>query len=438
MRLKMVGRLGAAAALWLCLATAALADQLLDQAKKFLQEQNPKAAFELLLPWQPRRAGEIEYDYLLGIAALDAGDAQQAVFALERVLAVNPGYLQARAEIARAYFVLGERENARREFTAVKRQGVPEAARATIDRYLSALEPQRTELRGYLEATVGWDSNVNSATARSTVAIPAFGGAVAQLNALGIRESDSFAGFGAGLSVSHPLSSEWSLLAAGAYNGKFNRDADMFNTGQLDGSAGVRWADGTNQIVAIGQAQRFWIDDDTYRDSAGGTAQWLHSFTPSQQMTVFGQFAALRYPAQAPRDADRVIGGVGYSQAFAIRYSPVFFASAYGGEERERDRAFPWLGHKPLGLRGGGQLSLADRSLAFASISFEHRRYNGSDPLFLVRREDNQLEYRLGLSFVPAHGWTLTAQITYTDNHSNIDLNDFRRGVTSLSLRRDF
>ena len=82
-------------------------------------QKNPKAALELLLPLEGDRAGNLEYDYLLGLAALDAGDAQQAVFALERVLAVNPDYQQARAEIARAYVELGERENAKRELQNV-------------------------------------------------------------------------------------------------------------------------------------------------------------------------------------------------------------------------------------------------------------------------------------------------------------------------------
>jgi tetratricopeptide (TPR) repeat protein len=126
--------------------------------------------------WCTCRRWEIEYDYLLGIAALDAGDAQQAVFALERVLAVNPNYLQARAEIARAYFVLGERDSARREFEAVKAAGgqIPPEARESIDRFLSALAPQQTEFKAYIELALGYD-NTNSATSRSTIATPSPG-----------------------------------------------------------------------------------------------------------------------------------------------------------------------------------------------------------------------------------------------------------------------
>ena len=438
MRSRTALRLGLAVVLWLLASGAAFADQVLDRAKQLLDQKNPKAAYELLMPLQGQRAGEIEFDYLLGIAALDAGDAQQAVFALERVLAVNPNYLQARAEIARAYFVLGERETARREFATVRQAGVPPQARETVDRYLAALEPQRTELRGYVELGIGWDSNVNSATGRSTVAIPVFGGAIATINPLGQKESDWFGGAGAGLSLSHPLSDRWYLVGAVSGTGKWNFHDSDFDTGQVDASAGARWVDGANQFIGLGQVQRFWVDWATYRNSWGGTVQWLHNFNPNQQITVFGQYAALTYPTQEIRDANRYIAGVGYSRAFALPYSPVFFVSGYGGDEKTKSNDAPWLGFTPFGLRTGGQLSLSDRALLFGFLSYEYRRYNATDPLFLVRRVDNQVDARLGLTYTLAPSWTLTPQVAYTYNESNIDLNEYNRTVALVSVRRDF
>ena len=82
---------------------SALADALTDQAKRLLAQKQPKQAYDLLLPQEAARAGDPEFDYLLGVAALDSGDRERAVFALERVLAVQPNNHLARAEIARAY-----------------------------------------------------------------------------------------------------------------------------------------------------------------------------------------------------------------------------------------------------------------------------------------------------------------------------------------------
>jgi hypothetical protein len=440
MQLGAIGRLGLVLVLWLWTAMA-WADATLDQAKAYLQQKNPKAAFALLEPLQSQRAGEVEFDYLLGIAALDAGDPQQAIFALERVLAINPNYLQARAEIARAYFVLGERDLARREFEAVKARGgeIPPEARESIERYLSALAPQQTEFKAYVELAVGYDTNTNSATSKSAIAIPAFSGQVAQLNPLSVREGAWFGGLSGGASVSHPVSEQVALIGAATYAGKFNQQhADNFDTGQVDLSAGARWAAGNNQIVGIFQGQRFWVDNETYRNSRGGTLQWLHNFTPAQQITLFGQYAALRFPDQSPNDANRWIVGVGYSQAFAARYSPVFYISGYGGEQKQTDDAFSWLGFKPYGARVGGQLSFTDRILAFGAFSYEYRTYNGSEPFFLVKRRDDQYDARLGLVYGFAPKWSLTPQVAYTNNQSNIQLSEYNRTVASVSVRRDF
>jgi tetratricopeptide (TPR) repeat protein len=430
---------GALLGVWLLLSSAlAQADQVTDKARALLDAKRAKEAYDLLRPLEAQRAGEIEFDYLLGISALDAGDAQGAVFALERVLAVNPNYLQARAEIARAYFVLGEKENARREFETVRQQGIPSEARFTIDKFLSALEPQTTQWRAYLEAALGYDTNVNSATGRGSIAIPAFGGAVGELSATARQQGSGFWGLGAGGSVNHALSDEWALLGALAAASKWNFSYTDFDTAQFDGSLGARWTSGPDSIIALAQGQNFKVGGDNFRNSVGGTVQWLHNFSQSQQFTLFGQFAALRYPDQQPRNANRYIGGIAYSQAFTARYSPVLFASAYGGSEQETDSAYPWLGNTPLGLRVGGQLSLAEYAVLYSFLSYENRRYGGQDPLFLTTRTDNQFDARLGLAYTVVPKWVLTPQVAYTNNGSNIELYQYNRTVAGVTVRRDF
>jgi len=419
--------------------TTAFADQVLDQAKKLLEGRKAREAYQLLAPLQSQRAGEVEYDYLLGIAALDAGDAQQAVFALERVLAISPNNLQARAEIARAYFVLGEKENARREFQTVSEsKTVPEAARATVDKYLTLLSPQQTFLNAYLEASVGYDSNVNSATSNDLIAIPALGGVIGQLNPLGTQLPAGFAGVGGGASLSHALNKEWWLLGNASYAGKFNFDHTEFNTGTVDASAGLRWNKGPDALVALGQYQSFAVDNTQYRVSYGGTAQWLHNLTARQQLTVYGQYATLRYPDQSPRNARRAVGGLAYSQAFEGPLLPVAFISGYGGDEHASDSAFSYLGFKPYGVRLGGQLTLRSNVFGFGSFGYEYRSYSGTEPLFLTDRRDNQYDVIVGLNYVFAPKWTLRPQIGYTRVLSNIELNSYNRTVASVALRRDF
>src|SRR4030081_3534524 len=97
-----VARLALAAAIATA-SSGAFADALTDRARALLAGKDAKGAYTLLLPQEAQRAGDPEYDYLLGVAALDSGQYERAVFALERVLGVQPDNHVARAEIARAY-----------------------------------------------------------------------------------------------------------------------------------------------------------------------------------------------------------------------------------------------------------------------------------------------------------------------------------------------
>jgi tetratricopeptide (TPR) repeat protein len=419
-------------------ASAVLADQVTDRAKLLMQQKNPSAALQLLAPLEAQRAGEVEFDYLLGIAALDAGDAQQAVFALERALAVNPNHLQARAEIARAYMILGERDNARREFLSVRNQNPPEAVKETIDRLLSVLERGPTRLTGYAEIGMGMDSNVNNATGSGQIAIPAFGGGIATLAPGAVRQGDNFTSLAAGFGLVHGLSPEWALLAGLGASLKLNNDNSQFDTDTLDGNIGARWSRDKEAVTLGYQLQTFSVDNTRFRDTNGIVAQWQHSYSETRQATAFVQMSDLSYPTQPVRDARRTVIGIAWAEGLGGPRNPVVFGSLYMGEEREQAASVQHLGHKPFGIRIGGQMTLTPQVTLFANASREERHYGGQEPLFLVARNDTQTDLRVGVNYVPTRGWTLTPQFSFTDNQSNITLNKYTRTVASVTLRREF
>jgi tetratricopeptide (TPR) repeat protein len=391
------------------------------------------------LPLEPQRAGDPEYDYLLGIAALDAGDPERAIFALERVLAVQPENLQARAEIARAYMATGEREAAKREFEAVRARQVPADVRATIERFLSAIAAaERTRVDKYLEVAFGYDTNVNSATGMSTIAIPFFGGANFALDPSLTEQDDRFLSLAAGVSFTRKLGLAWSIVGGFGGNLRQNLSEGQFNTDNLDASLGVRYSRGLNAITLGAQGQTFAVDSDTYRTSSGVVAQWQHSFDERTQATLYGQHTALRYDTQPVRDADRSVVGFAFAKAFSGEYAPAMFASVYGGEEKELNELFPHLGHELVGVRLGGQWRLGGPWSAFGSVSHEQREYGGTEPLFLVPREDEQTDASVGLSFRWRSGMTLRLQVSHTENSSNVALNDFERTVVSTAVRFNF
>ena len=422
--------------------SAAVARQkLLQDAAKLINSGKAQQAYALLAPHETNLAGDPDYDYLLGIAALDSGKPNEAIFALERVLAVNPDNLQARAEIARAYFATGEKDLSRQEFEAVQSRHPPREVNATIQKFLDAINQGQgsgTLLSGYLEAAVGNDSNVNSATGSNQVAIPVFGGAIATLNASGIETRDSFGNISGGGNVRHALSSDWSMFGGANFDQRLNSTQHVFNTGTLNGNAGLSFTRAKNSYSAALQLQSFRVDNKRYRDGAGMTMQWQRDLKNSSQFSSYLQYTHLKYPDQSIRNANRYVLGAAYASVLGGSLTPAVYAGLYAGKEKEQQSGVPYLGQKLYGVRAGGELSLSVQTKLFGSVSVESRQYGGDDPFFLVTRKDTQADLNMGARYIMRKVWTLAPQLAYTKNKSNIAINEYKRTVLSISLRRDF
>jgi tetratricopeptide (TPR) repeat protein len=419
-------------------------DATLEQAKQMMARRDAAAAYALLKPLEDRRAGEPAFDYLLGIAALDAGRGTEAVFALERVLAVEPNHPHARAEIARAYYLLGEVETSRREFEAVRAQPIPAEAAATIQKFLDAIAQiqagTRTIVLGFVEGAIGHDSNVNSGTsATTTPAIPGFNPGVISPNAR--EQSDSFASLAAGVSVRHPLSARTALVAGIDGTQRLNFSKHDFDQGTINANAGIETGSGPNKYALGLQAGKLGFDYRNYRDSVGLVGQWQRQVSAAGVVSVFLQHAGLRYSGQAFRNTDRTVGGLAYAHAFGGERAPVAYATVYLGEEDERDSTRPDQGHRLTGVRFGGQINVSPTLAAFAHAAYEERDYGGSFAAafgFPQSRLDKQTDLRLGVNYVPAKSWLVTPQVAYTDNRSNVSLTDFDRLQAFVTVRREF
>ncbi len=122
----------AATACGVALAQPASRNPALAQADQLMKANRAADAYALLAPLEDQLAGDPDYDYLLGISALDSGKPDKATLAFERLLATKPDFAGARLDMGRAYLMMGDRSRARTEFETVLSQNPPEAAKAVI------------------------------------------------------------------------------------------------------------------------------------------------------------------------------------------------------------------------------------------------------------------------------------------------------------------
>jgi len=418
----------------------AFADEVTQRAKSLLDANKGAEAYQLLEPLESARAGEVEFDFLLGLAALETGQNTRAVFALERVLALDPNNTRARAEIARAYLALGETQTAAQEFETVKKQGVPADVSMTIDRYIAAarrIEDQNATLvTGYFEATLGYDTNVNVGPNRSSVAIPGFGNLPFTLSSDSRANKDSFASAGGGVNLRTPLGDGYQLLAGISANGRGNFDKQQFNTQNGDVNIGITRTVGQDVFTVMGQAGVYYLDTSRYRNHAGVTGQWQRNLDARNQVGAFVQYTDLQYRDEEVRDANRWVGGLSYAHLY--REGIMAFASAYLVGERPQHGQVEWLGFDGVGARLGGRYNYDAQTVLFGGATYEYRAYNKDDPSFLRRRHDNQYGLLFGATHYMTKEWSVTPQVALTYNDSNTELNEYHRELISVTVRREF
>ena len=418
----------------------ALADELLDRAKVLLEQRKAADAFVLLDSEEITRAGDVSYDLIFGITAVEAGQNTRAVFALERVLALEPNNSRARAEIARAYLAMGETAAARQEFESVQKQGASPEVSAIIDRYLEAVDRldtvSRTTVRGYIEGSLGYDTNVNAATSKSTIAIPSFGGLPFTMADDSKAKDAPFATLGGGLNVRTPINSTVALVGGLSGVMRNNFGARSYDNLSADAYAGVVINKDKNVFSLNAQFNQYELSSDRYRTAAGVTGQWQYNLNSRNQLSAFAQYSDLRYQTLSVRNAERWMAGGALAHAY--RGGEVVFASAYAAFERPRDSSVRWFGFDGIGLRLGGQMNYDAKTVLFAGGSIEYRRYDEEDPTFLRVRKDTQYDLVLGANYTPAKYWKVTPRITWTFNDSNTEINKYDREAVSVTVRRDF
>jgi len=441
-------RLGVLAALACVLAfslpAGAASDPLLSQALSLINTQEYKQAYALLEPLESERAGDIEYDYLLGVAAVESGNVTRGVFALERVLAINPNHTAARTQIAKAHFQLGEIDTSKAEFNNLLSQSPGHETADAINRFMSAIDKAlglTTTFGAYLDIGYGFDSNINSATSSNSVSISLFPGTPLvdiPLTGAAQEQSSKYISLAGGASFRHPLTKD--LAVFGSVNGltRTNWNEGQFDPSIMDYNLGLTYKKHIDMFTVGLQGNTYDLDGDRFRRSYGMLGQWQRDVDDKNQVSVYGHYSKLSYPDSDVRDADRYIIGAGWAHVFAGDKTPVVFFGPYIGKENTEDSSFDFLSNSIYGIRAGGQLSMSPKLVAYAGASYEYRDYDEQDPIFSETRRDNQYDFNVGLRYLPGYKWTIRPQLSYLKNNSNTTVFDFDRAVLSINFRKDF
>lgn len=407
--------------------------QLLRSARRLIEIRQYDLAYEALSERADLYAGDVEFDYLLGIAALENGEPAEAILALERVLINNPRHLQARAEIARAYLMVRERDTAQREFEAIASQNLPPEVARVVAQYIDALtrikNQPTTRYAFSVRLALGYDNNVNVGSAASQWLL-SDGTQVVPLPPSQPLKSALF-GVGGAIQIATPINGRLQWISG--ISGMLHNypSAHTLDQEQVDLSTGLAYRKDCHQFKMLGQLQTLRVDGGAFRHAAGVIGQWQCDLNARRQLGGFAQRFELRFPDESARDASRQSMGISFAQQLPTINNAVLLSTFQLGREYSR-AGLDNLSFDFTGIRMMLSAPLSGDWTGLFGINWEERRFDGAEPLFGVVRHDRQTEVTLGLESEIAANWTLQPELVLTRNRSTLAPSDYRRTRAQL------
>jgi tetratricopeptide (TPR) repeat protein len=399
----------------------AVVDTLVQKALALEASGKVADAFFLLDAQETARAGDPDFDLALAIVANQTEHYTRAIFALERVLLLQPQNARAHAELGRAYFSVGDNAGAKRHLNLAKTNGAPIEAARTIDQLLQSVErveaDSQSAWRGFADFGFGYDSNPGSAPPASK------GTGFAPLET-------AYSSVTLGLSGRAVLAPRWSLIGTASVNARINETkAVAFDSNQMDISVGPSYHVDRSDFAVVGLAGSADVNGVLVRTTGGVMADWTYRLDAFRQLNTYYQTTRIIYPTGTYRNVDRNVVGGSYGHQF--KDGLAIFGGLYVAEETSVSRV-PSSGHDAFGGRIGVQKPFDATLALFATLTYEDRDYKQTT------RSEQQHGLNLGVSRVVARVWRLTPQWSYTRNVSNNVYNDYEKQVLSVSVRREF
>lgn len=421
----------------------AFAQQIdLKEINDLIKNGKASEAYVILSREEVNNAGDVDFDYLLGLSALDSGQADKAIMIFDRILIANPKFLGVRVDQARAYFILGSYDLAEKEFNEVVSASPPENVMQVARKYLNAIEqarkPKANIASAYIEMAVGHDGNVNASTSAKEIMIPALNNLSFSLASTSMETSSSYISLATGFELAHLIEPNLYLFGGVDVRKKNTPDATAFSNGDIAAHFGVKGGNDKTAYSLSLQLDRFYLGGNPNRDTRGVTGQIIRSTDQNGKLLAILAFNELRYVQSASKqeDMNMVLMAIGYQQLLndmKVALTPMIVA---GKEYEVNDRA---NGDKDIiGVRLNGLYQLNGNLALMAGVSEQAGFYKKENSAFLVERMDHQYDVSLGLSWQVNNEWSLRPQATYTKNYSNIAIYQYDRADLSVTARWDY
>lgn len=414
---------------------------IIQKARDQLSDKRAAEALSLFRQYEPIHAGDPQFDYWYGVAAMRSGEPFEASLALERVIAIQPQHAGARLELVAVYIQLSQLDAADRQLDFLGNLNAPARAQEAINRFRTIVTQRRQKAAENphlltLSIDMGYDSNYLN----YPDSFDLFANTI--LQGLAILEADS-------TTYTNLRGMAWkrwnapdgtffesSILGQSRLN--HNRAARVFDTNMLHGSLAVGSRVGRDSELRFGlEASQLWLDSSSYRTQTGINIAWKTHLNKNLEFLANGAFREFRFN-ESRNDY------VSWSGDIEWRYnlnSKLRLRSKAGAETEQVTKTITRQGGDAIKLfiSAHADFFLSQSNQILTTIGYEKQEY--SDKGFAVFnlgqaaiRTDDSFRARVEWIYMPSKRWRFSMFSQYRSQSSSIDFFELDQSLVQGSL----
>jgi len=411
----------------------------IEKLKSFVDRAEFNDAFEYAKSIEDSYIGDTRFDFYFGLAAINTGHSQIASFAFERILLEKPNAPRVQLELARAYFYLKNFESSKKLFEQVLALKPPAQVEQKLRTFLSAIEQQQNEQDIHFSTSVGvsvgFDDNANSATSAGEFDF-LFGPLTvsASLEPESQKQSDQFIEADITLNINKPINQQDSQYLTLSYEKRANESSTDFDTDTFGIGGGFVWERGSNRYRLPLSVQSLFVGNEDTRNTMSMGFDWTHALSSQANFLTFMQGSAIRYPELSEKNTDLGLAGVGFSYSFPILPLNVLTSFIVGDDHA---RQVSSNGKEFVGVRAGFQYQAAPKLFCLFSANVQRSVYHDQG-IYVERRKDWLADTTLSMRWHVSRELYAKAELSYTDNHSNVAIFDYDRFQSLVGVNYTF
>jgi tetratricopeptide (TPR) repeat protein len=371
-----------------------------------------------------------EAEFLLGMIALAEMDYDGAIAHFRAILVREPAAERVRLELARAFFLKRDFDNAARQFRFARAGNLPGEVKANVDQYLFAIARLKTWSYDFSLA-LEEDSNINAATDLRQVDI--FGLPF-------VLSADARKTSGRGISLDAggeyaPLLGETTKARLGLRLRRAEFGGGAFDDMTVSAYAGPEFLAPRWQLVLLATGFTRWFGNRPLNTGAGARLGATRAVTGNVNVGLTLEGQEITYDAAASQDSE--IGAIGLSVSDTL--SPSSTLRAVGGFAA-RDARNDVFSSTTWWAAAGYYRDLPFGFSVYVEPAVSTTRYHAPLLGFGAARKDDTWSVRLDAlnRRIDIRGFTPRFSVGYSDQSSTIALYDVTRTQFTVAMTRQF